>query len=168
MAITRTPQIDDDGSGTTGTIWNNAWKQELYNQIDGSVGGLWTPSPFNAANFTAASGTWTVSGAVVNIAWTKIADHVGLVTFSILGPQTISLSTTSLYINVPAMPGPILAATNACNTPFHYTMGGAIGTGYVELMTSRQLRLLRDATATPFPIITNSTANLFGQVFFPC
>ena len=34
MAITRTPMIDDDGSGLTGTPINNAWKQELYDQID--------------------------------------------------------------------------------------------------------------------------------------
>ena len=34
MAITRTPIIDDNGTGTTGTIINNAWKTELYNQID--------------------------------------------------------------------------------------------------------------------------------------
>jgi hypothetical protein len=37
MAITRTPWIDDDGSGTTGTIINNAEKQALYNQIDASA-----------------------------------------------------------------------------------------------------------------------------------
>ena len=37
MAITRTAMIDDDGSGTTGTILNNAWKQELYNQIDAAA-----------------------------------------------------------------------------------------------------------------------------------
>ena len=45
MAITRTPMIDDDGSGTTGTIINNAWKQELYGQIDGLIGDRipWTP-----------------------------------------------------------------------------------------------------------------------------
>jgi len=41
MAITRTPMIDDDGSGTTGTVINNAWKQELYNQIDGALAGGW-------------------------------------------------------------------------------------------------------------------------------
>ena len=34
MPITRTPIIDDDGSGTTGTVIDNAWKQELYGQID--------------------------------------------------------------------------------------------------------------------------------------
>lgn len=38
MPITRTPIINDDLSGTTGTILDNAWKQELYNQIDAFVG----------------------------------------------------------------------------------------------------------------------------------
>lgn len=37
MAITRTPIIDDDGSGSTGTVLDNSWKQELYNQIDGAI-----------------------------------------------------------------------------------------------------------------------------------
>jgi hypothetical protein len=37
MAITRTPWVDDDGSGTTGTVINNAVKTELYNQIDAAV-----------------------------------------------------------------------------------------------------------------------------------
>ena len=34
MAITRTAMVDDDGSGTTGTVINNAWKQQFYDQID--------------------------------------------------------------------------------------------------------------------------------------
>jgi len=38
MAITRTPLIDDDGSGTTGTILNNAWQTGLYNAIDAALG----------------------------------------------------------------------------------------------------------------------------------
>jgi len=37
MPITRTPIIDDSGSGTDGTVIDNAWKQELYNQIDGAL-----------------------------------------------------------------------------------------------------------------------------------
>jgi hypothetical protein len=37
--ITRTPMVDDDGSGEVGTVLNNAWKQELYNQIDALVSG---------------------------------------------------------------------------------------------------------------------------------
>jgi hypothetical protein len=43
MPITRTPMVDDDGSGTTGTIINNAWKQELYGQIDGLVAPIGAP-----------------------------------------------------------------------------------------------------------------------------
>lgn len=37
MAITRTTWTDDDGSGTTGTVINNAVKTELYNQIDAAL-----------------------------------------------------------------------------------------------------------------------------------
>src|SRR4029077_18699189 len=40
MPITRTPIIDDDGTGTTGTVLDNAWKQELYAQIDALATGL--------------------------------------------------------------------------------------------------------------------------------
>jgi hypothetical protein len=35
MAITRTAWTDDDGTGTTGTVLNNAAKTTLYNEIDG-------------------------------------------------------------------------------------------------------------------------------------
>jgi len=40
MAITRTAWIDDDGTGTTGTVINNAEKTLLYDQIDAAL----TPS----------------------------------------------------------------------------------------------------------------------------
>jgi hypothetical protein len=40
MAITRTPIVDDDGTGTTGTVLDNTWKQELYNQIDASTAAI--------------------------------------------------------------------------------------------------------------------------------
>ena len=70
MPITRTAMIDDDGSGTTGTILNNAWKQELYGQIDALRIQASGPgsTPFTAANFTAASPmVWTVeAGDIVH------------------------------------------------------------------------------------------------------
>jgi hypothetical protein len=37
VTITRTPIIDDDKTGTTGTSLDNAWKQQLYDQIDGAL-----------------------------------------------------------------------------------------------------------------------------------
>lgn len=44
VTIVRTPWIDDDGSGTTGTVLNNAIKTELYNQIDAALANLETVS----------------------------------------------------------------------------------------------------------------------------
>lgn len=58
MPITRTAMTDDDGSGTTGTILNNAWKQEFYDQIDAFGLGLpviygpWTPIDASGAGLT--------------------------------------------------------------------------------------------------------------------
>jgi hypothetical protein len=57
MSITRTPIFNDDGSGTTGTIFENAWKQELYDQIDaalligGSYGKVYLSSTGQVNNF---------------------------------------------------------------------------------------------------------------------
>jgi len=72
MPITRTAIIDDDGSGKTGTVIDNAWKQELYNQIDGletAGGGPWTAVPYASANFvTDGAGTnWYVPGVAANL-----------------------------------------------------------------------------------------------------
>lgn len=39
MAITRTNDTDDDGTGTTGTVRNAAWKDEIYDQIDAAIDG---------------------------------------------------------------------------------------------------------------------------------
>lgn len=36
--ITRTSDVDDDGTGTTGTAHDAAWKEEIYDQIDGVAG----------------------------------------------------------------------------------------------------------------------------------
>jgi hypothetical protein len=75
MAIIRTPMIDDDGSGTTGTILNNAWKQELYNQID-ALGPYvpWTPNDASGAGlvFTTAAGYYWETGPMVTI-WGRVA-----------------------------------------------------------------------------------------------
>jgi len=61
MSITRTPMIDDDGSGTTGTIINNAWKQELYNQIDAQSAGVAAPTVVVTAD-TGTLNDWRPAG----------------------------------------------------------------------------------------------------------
>jgi len=55
MPITRTPIIDDSGSGQDGTVIDNAWKQQFYDQIDALTAPAWqTALP---ALFTDDAGT---------------------------------------------------------------------------------------------------------------
>jgi len=69
--ITRTPIVNDDGTGTTGTILDNAWKQELYDQIDAvdSANGA-TYAPINSPALT---GTPTAPTAAVGTNTTQLA-----------------------------------------------------------------------------------------------
>lgn len=90
VTITRTAWVDDDGTGTTGTVINNAAKQEIYDQIDGALAkvpqlvggntftgdlkttadiyeknrttpiGHWITVPYSAGLFSTDTGTWTV------------------------------------------------------------------------------------------------------------
>jgi len=55
---------DDDGSGTTGTILDNAF----FNSVRDYVGGAWTTPAFNAANYTGSgSMTWTLTSGDVQL-----------------------------------------------------------------------------------------------------
>jgi hypothetical protein len=75
MPITRTNMIDDDGSGTTGTILNNAWKQELYGQVDDVVNtiGAWTPVDTSGAGlvFQTPLGRFCLIGRVLYV-WASL------------------------------------------------------------------------------------------------
>lgn len=105
MAISRTPMIDDDGSGTTGTIFNNAWKQELYNQIDALVG-PWIDVPFNPANFHGSGGmTWTVSSASVMY---QLVGGTCAITWTIVGTFA-GTAAAGIYFDLPT-PGPMPAS----------------------------------------------------------
>jgi hypothetical protein len=97
MAITRTAMIDDDGSGTTGTIINNAWKQQFYDQIDAAVG-AWVDVPYAASNFTSAAGTWTVdSGDQLTFGYARVGR---LVTFMINLATTVLSGAPSLDLRI--------------------------------------------------------------------
>jgi hypothetical protein len=71
MAITRVPLVDDDGSGTTGTILNNAWLQGLYTNIDLAIEplyGTWTPADGSGAALVlqaGSKGSWAKYGRLI-------------------------------------------------------------------------------------------------------
>lgn len=57
--------VDDDGTGTTGTVWNKAALGSLFGVINWRVRD-WVTVPFNAANFYGGgSQTWTVDAGDV-------------------------------------------------------------------------------------------------------
>jgi hypothetical protein len=76
VTIVRTNWIDDDGSGTTGTVLNNAVKTDLYNQIDGALakvaqlagGNAFTGNQSIAGVLSvAASGSFVAAGASLSV-----------------------------------------------------------------------------------------------------
>ena len=73
MAITRTPIIDDSGDGRSGTVIDNAWKQEFYNQIDALAAGnavtygTFTPTEHYASAVVNAEGVYGKIGRIVYI-----------------------------------------------------------------------------------------------------
>ena len=74
VTITRTAWIDDDGTGTSGTVINNAEKTTIYNQIDAALAQLAQLSGGNT--FTgnqSITGTVTASSLTVNAAGTSTA-----------------------------------------------------------------------------------------------
>ena len=75
MPITRTAIIDDDGSGKTGTVIDNAWKQELYNQIDAIEGGgaptAWTVYSTVGVPLTTNGAKYLIQGKLVHI-WVHV------------------------------------------------------------------------------------------------
>jgi len=104
MAITRTPIVDDDGTGTTGTVIDNAWKTELYNQIDALTAGLgaWVNVPYVASDFTATAGmTWTVTAG--NVAFNRYT-LIGKTLFWLVYIEASTLAGTpgpQLFIKFP-------------------------------------------------------------------
>jgi len=122
--IPRATWTDDDGSGTTGTIINNARLQgDVYDKVDAifaAAGGLaiagplvergrgapigeWLTIPYSAGIFTASgSMTWTVSVAPSTLAYTVIGRTVIL--FFNIGGTIGGTASTDLFVTLPFNP----------------------------------------------------------------
>jgi hypothetical protein len=129
MAIPRTPIIDDDGTGTTGTVIDNAWKTELYDQIDTVSGGTWQTVPFNAGNYAAAPAMiWTVTaGNQVTNRYTRLGKTLHWLV-GITGSTLSGTATGRIAISLPVT-GPAIASTMLGGTGF-----GLIGGAWQPIM----------------------------------
>jgi hemolysin activation/secretion protein len=142
MPILRTPLVDDDGSGTTGTILNNAWQTKLYDAIDADP--VVQTVAFNAAHYTTptAGATWTVTAS--NYAYTVKGKQV-LVSLVINGTGTATGAPVRFHVVLPFAP------TSAWQFGFHYSYFNTTpGTGLCFVTPDGKLDLLRDLVGTPF------------------
>jgi hypothetical protein len=162
MPITRTPIIDDDGTGTTGTVIDNAWKTELYNQIDGIAGGDWIDIPYAAGNYTASTGAWTVpAGTQLTLMYALAGDSVHVL-YLLSGTQTF-VATSFLVLALPGVPPPLRAAY----VPMTYYAAGS-GIGSCQIIAGQaKLTLMRDLAGTQWPAVTAATAIHSGLVIYP-
>jgi hypothetical protein len=151
MAITRTPLIDDDGTQTTGTVFNNAWLQSFYDAIDaallGTVG-TWVPNlVFNGVNagmsVSSAAGTYTKFGNVVVAEFRIVLTAKG----SSTGPSAI----LGLAFNAAGNPAGMLdcsvGLTGLTGTPFLVMSAGG-STLFPQMTTSTGRAPLTDANFT--------------------
>jgi hypothetical protein len=141
--ITRATWTDDDGSGTTGTILNNARLQgDVYDKVDGlfsaaaglkSAGplvernratplGEWTALPYASAVFTAATAYVAVNLPAGLAPAAANTNMLGTINAGTLTAATVGLSSGGgirIYPNV-ALSGTIPAATVYCNVFLFY------------------------------------------------
>ncbi len=103
MPLVRTAWTDDDGTGTTGTVINNAEKTALYNQIDDALDPLESVVELAATSgvtYTATAGRlfrWAVGGNWV-LPPPTVAIGGQRITYQLLGdsgPRTLTFSTST-------------------------------------------------------------------------
>ena len=98
MPITRTPIIDDSGSGQDGTVIDNAWKQELYNQIDAFTGGAgWqTATPIKITDDAG-----TVLTTTISLSRTQRLASTTLIWQCKIDAVTVPIATNALWVHMP-------------------------------------------------------------------
>jgi hypothetical protein len=117
--------IDDDGSGMTGSVINNALFNSVKAYIDDTP--IVVDIPFNAANYGASSGTWTVAAGNVTMNRYVRIGKLKIWAMSISG-ATVNAAGADLIIFNPdqgmIFPVRCAVATKGDGTPFtSYTAG---------------------------------------------
>jgi hypothetical protein len=159
--ITRTAMQDDDGSGTTGTILNNAWKQELYGQIDGLAAAPWIAEPYVASDYLASDGgTWSIAGGTCSAAYCVIGKilfwDLTLIGWSITGsPITLSRKPFG-GIPIIRQHGGVIWTSPGGTT---YTLA------LVSMTAGSNINFFRDPSGTPWVPLTG-THYVRGQGFY--
>lgn len=169
--ITRATWTDDDGSGTTGTILNNARLQgDVYDKVDGlfsAAAGLktagplvernravavgdWIPIAYNAGNFTAAPMTWTVEAADQSTLQYCRIGSIYILQFSLSSTTLSGTVGANLMIQLPFTP------TVAGGAPCRLTLAGVQVLGWALTLAGDSKLYVQKFDASNYAIGTNN------------
>jgi hypothetical protein len=149
---------DDDGSGTTGTILDNAF----FNSVRDYVGGAWTTPAFNAANFTASgSMTWTLtSGDVAVNKYIVIGKtmhwHLVLLTTSVGGTASTGLRV--------ALPGGVTLIGASRGVAWHNDNGTEGFGGYI--MNSAYVEFFKPNSGSTWSATSTNNTAIYASLTF--
>jgi hypothetical protein len=150
MALSWPVDTDDDGTGTTGTIHNNAWLQTLAAAINGWPLDTYTPA-WTGSGSNPALGNGTVSGKYI-----ELGDLViGGFHFTMGSTTTYGTSNYSMSIPVTASttwPGLCLVwAVDSSGGNALYSGFGTVFTTTTLLLTNKADPAVAWNTTTPIP-----------------
>lgn len=132
---------DDDGSGTTGTILDQA----LFNSVRDYIGTAWTAVTYAGGNFTTDTGSWTVaSGDQETYGYIEIGKtmHVRVR----ISNSTAASSPVQLRIAVPN--GRTIAGATHCGGVFAFNNGTIAAGAYWQAVSGNSyIQIFRDLAA---------------------
>lgn len=138
---------DDDGTGTTGTILDQAKFNEIRDYI-----GAWNTYTYSAGNFTGnGSMTWTVDDADEQIFWIEIG-KVMIVVFDIRTSTVGGSVNTTLQLTVPNSRTGLYGQGT-----FAYSDNGTAGTGWYQV-NGTVIQLFKSTSTPNWTLSTNATA----------
>jgi hypothetical protein len=138
----------------TGSVLTQA---DYYEKNRTTPMGHWIDVPYNAANFTASTGTWTVESGDLYVYSYCLIGKTCIV--SLFVNATSVSASAALYV---AIPGGYIAANYARMPCGAIDNTIAIGTAFVQVTPgANKLTLYSNATAAGFAVSTNAT-----QIFF--
>jgi hypothetical protein len=165
MAVSR--RFFDHDVDLTNKVARKKWMMDLSMMLDDILGGLasnaeWTPTAFNAGNFTAnGSMTWTVDAGDVNTYEYLIIGKTMWIIFDI---QTSSIGgslSNSLRLTIPESK---VAAKNAYGH-VNFILSGVFSNGFCRANAGTTYIDIIKGDASNFPSQTNA-ARVSGQIFF--
>jgi hypothetical protein len=158
-AVVFSTDTNDDGSGTTGTVRDNAWKQAMATAINAAIGD-WTAVTFSAGNFTASSGSWTVASGDVGINRYQIINKT-LFWVCTLSATTVTATPATLRIAIPT--GTFSSTASVCAVAL-LNDNGTIRQAYCVPGDGTHLYIVR-ADGGNFATSTDSTYVYFSAFF---